>query len=169
MQRHGPSLPDVRTVIDIGGQDSKVIAVSKNGKAVDFAMNDKCAAGTGRFLEVTARACSSISLTSAKFLPAPERRAYLQHLHRVAESGHHFGSRRRERGDIVAGLHRAIAKRVAMVRRWGQPDHCLRRRRRQELWRQTRLGGARRHPGDPAGTADRRRVGAALLARDRKG
>lgn len=48
--------PDVRTVVDIGGQDSKVIAVGKNGKAIDFAMNDKCAAGTGRFLEVTARA-----------------------------------------------------------------------------------------------------------------
>ncbi|MDD3050894.1 MAG: acyl-CoA dehydratase activase [Candidatus Cloacimonetes bacterium] len=46
--------PYVRTVIDIGGQDSKVIAIDESGKVADFAMNDKCAAGTGRFLEVTA-------------------------------------------------------------------------------------------------------------------
>jgi predicted CoA-substrate-specific enzyme activase len=48
--------PDTRTVIDIGGQDSKVIKISNNGKSLDFLMNDKCAAGTGRFLEVMARA-----------------------------------------------------------------------------------------------------------------
>lgn len=45
-----------RTVIDIGGQDSKVIRVGPQGAVEDFAMNDKCAAGTGRFLEVMARA-----------------------------------------------------------------------------------------------------------------
>ncbi|MFQ5956903.1 MAG: acyl-CoA dehydratase activase, partial [Candidatus Brocadiales bacterium] len=47
--------PHVRTVIDIGGQDSKVIKVDPNGNVLDFVMNDKCAAGTGRFLEVMAR------------------------------------------------------------------------------------------------------------------
>ena len=46
-------LPGVRTVIDIGGQDSKVISV-KDGKVLSFQMNDKCAAGTGRFLEMSA-------------------------------------------------------------------------------------------------------------------
>ncbi len=46
-------LPGVRTVIDIGGQDSKVIAIA-NGKVLSFQMNDKCAAGTGRFLEMSA-------------------------------------------------------------------------------------------------------------------
>jgi len=46
--------PDVGTVIDIGGQDSKVIRLGENGKVADFVMNDKCAAGTGRFLEVMA-------------------------------------------------------------------------------------------------------------------
>lgn len=45
----------VRTIIDIGGQDSKVIKLDDNGQVVDFAMNDKCAAGTGRFLEMMAR------------------------------------------------------------------------------------------------------------------
>lgn len=47
--------PDVRSVIDIGGQDSKVIHLSPAGEVVNFVMNDKCAAGTGRFLEAMAR------------------------------------------------------------------------------------------------------------------
>lgn len=47
--------PNVRTVIDIGGQDSKVIKIGKNGAVVDFVMNDKCAAGTGRFLEIMSK------------------------------------------------------------------------------------------------------------------
>lgn len=46
--------PDARTVIDIGGQDSKVIWLDANGSVRDFVMNDRCAAGTGRFLEVVA-------------------------------------------------------------------------------------------------------------------
>ena len=47
--------PEVRTVIDIGGQDSKVIRLDENGAVANFVMNDKCAAGTGRFLEMMAR------------------------------------------------------------------------------------------------------------------
>jgi predicted CoA-substrate-specific enzyme activase len=47
--------PGALTVLDIGGQDSKVIRLAPDGKVADFAMNDKCAAGTGRFLEVMAR------------------------------------------------------------------------------------------------------------------
>ncbi len=47
--------PDARTVIDIGGQDSKAIKLDAKGNVIDFSMNDKCAAGTGRFLEVMAR------------------------------------------------------------------------------------------------------------------
>jgi len=47
---------DVATIIDIGGQDSKAIRVGPGGRVLDFAMNDKCAAGTGRFLEVMAGA-----------------------------------------------------------------------------------------------------------------
>jgi predicted CoA-substrate-specific enzyme activase len=48
--------PDVGTVIDVGGQDSKAIRVGKEGRVSNFVMNDKCAAGTGRFLEVMAAA-----------------------------------------------------------------------------------------------------------------
>jgi (R)-2-hydroxyacyl-CoA dehydratese activating ATPase len=47
--------PSARTVIDIGGQDTKVVHVDERGNLLDFAMNDKCAAGTGRFLEAMAR------------------------------------------------------------------------------------------------------------------
>lgn len=45
--------PDARTVIDIGGQDSKLITLDSMGKPVDFSMNDRCAAGTGKFIEMT--------------------------------------------------------------------------------------------------------------------
>ncbi|KKM09889.1 3-hydroxyacyl-ACP dehydratase [Clostridiales bacterium PH28_bin88] len=48
--------PKCRTVIDIGGQDSKVIRLGENGQVADFLMNDKCAAGTGKFLETMERA-----------------------------------------------------------------------------------------------------------------
>ncbi|MGM0547784.1 MAG: acyl-CoA dehydratase activase [Bacillota bacterium] len=44
---------EIRTIIDIGGQDSKVISLNEAGQVVDFVMNDKCAAGTGKFLEMT--------------------------------------------------------------------------------------------------------------------
>ncbi len=49
-------IPETRILIDIGGQDSKAILLDPDGNVVDFAMNDKCAAGTGRFLEAMARA-----------------------------------------------------------------------------------------------------------------
>ena len=48
--------PEIRSVIDIGGQDSKALVMDENGRVKDFVMNDKCAAGTGRFLEVMAGA-----------------------------------------------------------------------------------------------------------------
>jgi predicted CoA-substrate-specific enzyme activase len=48
--------PNLRTVIDIGGQDCKVISVSPKGTVLEFSMNDRCAAGTGRFFEAMARA-----------------------------------------------------------------------------------------------------------------
>ena len=47
-------VPTIRTVIDVGGQDCKAILVDENGLLVDFVMNDKCAAGTGRSLEIMA-------------------------------------------------------------------------------------------------------------------
>ncbi|MBO8129110.1 MAG: 2-hydroxyglutaryl-CoA dehydratase [Peptococcaceae bacterium] len=65
---------DTRTVIDIGGQDSKVIKLDASGMVVDFTMNDKCAAGTGRFLEVMARALE-VDLEDLSTLAQKARRA----------------------------------------------------------------------------------------------
>jgi len=56
--------PRTRTVVDMGGQDTKAIRVSPNGEIVDFCMNDKCAAGTGRFLGAAAAALSPDSLSN---------------------------------------------------------------------------------------------------------
>jgi len=106
--------PTVRTVIDIGGQDSKAIRVNPNGRVVDFAMNDKCAAGTGRFLEVMAAALDvpieefghlalksehpvSISSTCTVFAESEA----ISHIARGAA-----------KQDVAAGLHQAIASRL---------------------------------------------------------
>lgn len=56
--------PEVSTIIDIGGQDSKVITIDSSGRIKDFIMNDRCAAGTGRFLEVM---CGRIGYTLPEF------------------------------------------------------------------------------------------------------
>jgi len=48
-------LPDVKTVLDIGGQDSKAISINRDGRVIKFEMNDRCAAGTGKFLEIMAQ------------------------------------------------------------------------------------------------------------------
>ena len=68
--------PDIRTIIDIGAQDNKVISVADDGRLKDFVMNDKCAAGSGRFLEKIARTFGlqiadfgPLALSAAK--PAP--------------------------------------------------------------------------------------------------
>ncbi len=114
--------PDVRTVIDIGGQDSKVIAVSPKGKPTDFQMNDKCAAGTGRFLEVMARALQ-LELTELGTVSArSQQRAVISSMCTVFAESEVITlvAEGVAREDLVAGLHRAIAKRVGgMVKRVG--------------------------------------------------
>lgn len=66
-------IPETRTIIDIGGQDAKVLKLDNNGRLLNFLMNDKCAAGTGRFLDVMAKIIEvdvselgSISMNSQK-------------------------------------------------------------------------------------------------------
>jgi len=59
--------PECRTIVDIGGQDSKVISLDGAGRVVNFQMNDKCAAGTGRFLEIMA---AGLGYTLSEFGPA---------------------------------------------------------------------------------------------------
>jgi len=106
--------PSIRTIIDVGGQDCKVIKVDKTGKILDFAMNDKCAAGTGRFLEVMAKTLElkleelgPISLQSknqAKITAQCSVFAETEVVSLMADGV--------EVTDIVAGIHDAIASRI---------------------------------------------------------
>lgn len=114
--------PAVRCVIDIGGQDSKAIALDEKGRVRDFAMNDKCAAGTGRFLEVMARALEvDLDAFGAMAIEA-EQPAAISSLCTVFAESEVISliARGEPRANIIAGIHDAIASRVAaMARRVG--------------------------------------------------
>jgi predicted CoA-substrate-specific enzyme activase len=118
-------VPGVATVLDVGGQDSKGIRVGPKGDVADFVMNDKCAGGTGRFMEIVAEALhvplseiSSLSLESKKDLPFSTTCAAFG---RGAAVTMMKEGERKE--DILAGLHEAVAKRVlALVKRVGIAD-----------------------------------------------
>jgi predicted CoA-substrate-specific enzyme activase len=115
------------TVIDIGGQDSKVIAVDAAGQVQNFTMNDKCAAGTGRFLEVTAaRLRVSIDELGGAALRAEREVAISNTCTVFAESEIvSLIARGEEVGDIVRGLHRAMVKRVVSLVRSVKPKPPL--------------------------------------------
>ncbi len=106
-------LPTARTIVDIGGQDSKGIRI-ENGKVVDFVMNDKCAAGTGRFLEIVADALGvpldklgELSLSAAK--PAVIGNMCTVFAEQEVISQLAAGE---SVANLVAGIHQAIAGRV---------------------------------------------------------
>ncbi len=112
-------IPAARTVIDIGGQDSKVIGVREDGTVRDFVMNDKCAAGTGRFLEVMAgvlglaiEEMGPISLTSKEPCSVSSTCTIFAETEMVS-----LRADGRTREDLVAGIHRAVATRVAVMGR----------------------------------------------------
>lgn len=107
-------LPQARTVVDIGGQDLKVIRLDELGRIEEFAMNDKCAAGTGRFLEVMCR-IMDISLSELEEYDARAKEAcQISNTCTVfAESevisklsqGHTIE-------DMVAGIHDSVARKI---------------------------------------------------------
>lgn len=106
--------PSVRTVIDIGGQDSKAIKLGAQGKVANFVMNDKCAAGTGRFLEVLADSLGvkledlgEISLRSERLVKISSICTVFAE-HEVI--GHVAEGARIE--DVLAGVHDALASRI---------------------------------------------------------
>ncbi|MCC7291192.1 MAG: 2-hydroxyglutaryl-CoA dehydratase [Phycisphaerales bacterium] len=114
--------PGTRTVIDMGGQDTKAIKVGPEGDVLDFCMNDKCAAGTGRFLagaaevlglslddigEISLRGTQPIRLTSVCTVF-------------VESDILGYVAQKRKMEDILAGVHQAIASRtIGLVRRVG--------------------------------------------------
>jgi predicted CoA-substrate-specific enzyme activase len=111
--------PEARTVIDIGGQDSKGIKL-KDGRAVDFVMNDKCAAGTGRFLEVTAEELGVKLEDMGKLSLKAKKAESISNTCTVFAAQEVISklSGGAAQADIIAGLHEAIATRVyGMLRR----------------------------------------------------
>jgi len=113
--------PEVRTIIDIGGQDSKVIRLGEKGRVVDFAMNDKCAAGTGRFLQVMATALG-LDVSELGQAEEPARMMSINSMCTVFAESEIIGllARGNSKGGIIAGLHQSVGKRVvAMARRMG--------------------------------------------------
>lgn len=111
--------PEARMVIDIGGQDSKVIALDEQGRLINFIMNDKCAAGTGRFLEVMARALGVELEEMGEFSLKSQQPAHVSSICTVfAESEViSLAARSYSKIDIIAGIHEAIGRRlVSMVK-----------------------------------------------------
>jgi len=114
--------PAVRSVIDIGGQDSKAIALDESGSVKDFAMNDKCAAGTGRFLEVMAKALEVELDQFGQFSINADLPSKISSLCTVFAESEVISliSKGEKRENIIAGIHESIAARVvAMANRTG--------------------------------------------------
>ena len=107
-------LPEARTIVDIGGQDSKVIKLDADGLPLDFALNDRCAAGTGRFLEVMAAALGlTVDELGRLAAEAPEPCPISSTCTVFAESEVvALLSRGEDRGCIAAGLCHAIARQI---------------------------------------------------------
>ena len=114
--------PAVRTILDIGGQDSKAIHVNAAGEVTDFAMNDKCAAGTGRFLEMIARSLEmDLSELGPAALASTKRLEITSMCSVFAESEViSLIANNEEKSDIAAGVCRAVAgKAHSLMRRVG--------------------------------------------------
>jgi predicted CoA-substrate-specific enzyme activase len=106
--------PGSASVLDIGGQDTKVIALNKVGGVADFEMNDKCAAGTGRFLEVMARALGFEIEGLGRAALAADAGVRISSMCTVFAESEVTGlvHRGEDRGRIARGLHESIATRT---------------------------------------------------------
>ena len=120
---------EVRTIIDIGGQDSKVIRVDEQGNVINFVMNDKCAAGTGRFLELMARTLElSMDEMSTAGLSWKEDITISSMCTVFAESEVvSLIAQNKSRADIIHGLNESVAsKTCALCRRiGGEPVYMM--------------------------------------------
>ena len=119
--------PDVRTVIDIGGQDVKAMHI-ENGAMVNFQMNDKCAAGTGRFLDVMARVLEvkvdelgDLAAQSTKRVAISSTCTVFAESEVISQLAMDTDKR-----DIINGIHHSVANRVAgLVNRIGVKDRVV--------------------------------------------
>ena len=119
--------PEVRTVIDIGGQDVKVMRV-ENGAMTNFQMNDKCAAGTGRFLDVMARILEvdvnelgTLGAQSTKYVGISSTCTVFAESEVISQLANDTDKR-----DIINGIHQSVAGRVAgLAHRVGVQDQVV--------------------------------------------
>ncbi|MFO1218736.1 MAG: acyl-CoA dehydratase activase [Burkholderiaceae bacterium] len=117
--------PGTRTVVDIGGQDTKAIRVGADGEVLDFVMNDKCAAGTGRFLGVAAQVLElslddlgPISLRSTRPVDISSTCTVFAESEILS-----YLAQKKKLEDVLMGMHQAIAGRTAsLLRRVGMHD-----------------------------------------------
>ena len=115
----GSPLGQVRTLIDIGGQDSKALSFNAKGDLVTFLMNKRCAAGTGRFLEVMANALGlkvdelgEVSARSTEVIEISSTCIVMAESEVVS-----LVARKKKKEDIVAAIHRSVADRVGNLAR----------------------------------------------------
>jgi len=121
-------VPGCRTVLDVGGQDSKVIALDANGRVAQFQMNDKCAAGTGRFLEIMAASLgysleefSAAARVSTQEIPINSMCAVFAESEVVSLRNRGYAA-----ADIARAIHLAIADRLrSMLERVGLHDEVV--------------------------------------------
>ena len=112
--------PQIRTVVDVGGQDSKALILDASGRVTDFVMNDKCAAGTGRFLEVMARALEVNLDEFGELSLHSEKPSKISSICTVFAESEVISliSKGEPRENIIAGIHDSVASRVyAMAQR----------------------------------------------------
>lgn len=119
--------PSVRTIVDIGGQDAKVIRVDAHGALEHFAMNDKCAAGTGHFLELMSR---TLGVELDELGPLALRSRHAAEMSSrcsifLETEVLHDLQRGITREDVAAGICRALAERVAALARRVHPTREL--------------------------------------------
>ena len=119
--------PDIGGILDIGGQDSKAIRIGENGRILDFAMNDKCAAGTGRFLQVMANVLGVSIESLGELALSSTKKAVISNMCTVfAESEvisliHHGWAIE----DIANGLHDSISERAIGLLRKVKADSSI--------------------------------------------
>lgn len=106
---------DIRTIIDIGGQDAKVLRIDKNGQLQNFVMNDKCAAGTGRFLEVMANVLHVNLDDFGKYDAEATERTPISSTCTVFAESEVISclANNAEIKNIIHGIHYSVASRVA--------------------------------------------------------
>lgn len=109
--------PHARTIIEIGGQDSKVICLEENGRVRDFAMNDRCAAGTGRFLEMVASRLNRSWDELSDLALLSKNPAIISNMCVVFAETEIIGllAEGKPLADVVAGVQNAIATRISAL------------------------------------------------------